>query len=446
MACAAALLASILVALPPYCSSTTEVSNQTRWFVHAYGMGNSSRRDTHYDRQFGSLDLALTALSRKTAVRNVTLLLGRGEHTVSRAFYIDGADSVTISSEERDRNSVFLNVTDNGQIVFAAITFNNSANITLSYLTARLTLTGGMTLFLFTYCDHVIVDESSFVNSLSASSSLIFYNCEQVYISHSMFLFTVNLLEDRNQTASLSFGADRMFPWKETNSPSLTVSDCRFYPNKTVPFVGYGSIGKAHETLIEKSAVISISLMSRDLTVILQRCHVDGLVYAFAVPVAIVMQQGSINNTVMVSSVNISNSKCIVGCGILSAFTNGSFANTITITDSHFINNSAVVEGGAGFGYFDDSSHADQELRNSLHYRRCDFTSNKVVEYFGAGSAFMSLSTGDSTLANVMTTPESDLKTRVQFTDCKFVNNLATRGTVFSKNSVVTFDGFWSVQ
>ena len=434
-----------LVALP-YCIDLSEGGKQTTWLVNSTA-NSSVSHSHHYDRRFDNLSEALAALSIlsiEMKVTNLTLLIGKGKHLIDGKFTIVGCDHLAIASEETNKTSVFLDVAADHSTSISNVQFINNTNIALSYLTARSVVSGGRSTFTFVQCDHVIVKECSFINSLSSSSSLLFFNSESVYILCCTFLFTVTLQENRNTTASLSYVHNVTYR-DDTRRKALNVSNCRFASNETRPFIGYGSIGRDHEVPIQESAVLAIGLWSRNLDIVLNNCQVTGLADAFAVPVLISMLTGSVNNTITLTHFHIFDNMCVTGCGIVSYF-NGSAANTVSITDSSFVNNTAVIEGGAGMGYVSHCPFDAFRQRNSVHYQRCLFADNVAGRAFGGGSAFISFSTQEFLGGNVMQLHESDLQANLKFTDCTFTNNSALRGTVFAKNSDVTFDGDWSVR
>lgn len=444
--------------------------NVTRWYV-----GNSDEAcqilKAEYDSCFDNFDDAMAELAGGQATTNnasnLDLVLAPGQHTLNSTHTIDceGYNAVNMRSQQGSEVTVINGTTDVHDfdlIQKSRLLFFSCSNVSISGVTVDLSSPG--VFFNFTCCQHVSVSDCTFINELGFSGSLYFINTLPVGISNSTFKFTIPPLGPgsglrvpmRNNTGTklvdfviVDDGGDdggRDCVYCPHACQALDVTNSTFEPvsiEQTNTFYGYGSLARSHSRPFQKESLLKVTLRgetARQLTVSITNCHFRRMVFGYGVPLVFYIAERAANNIITLSHSMFRDNECTSGCGLLALFQDNPISNTISVTDTQFINNTAVVEGGAIFALYENLTE-NSSPRNMLDIQRCHFQNNSAKRYFGAGSAVMIYSNKEPTAG--ISEREDPLQAAVNFTDCQFLGNEAVYGTVFVKNSDVQYHGHW---
>jgi hypothetical protein len=437
----------------------TGMTHAERWLV-----GNSmtcSMINDQYSRCFASLEDAMRNLSLDRSISNVTdMILMPGHHSLYSEYTIDceGYRAVSIQAQSSSGETVIngtmntFTATDRNWVIF-----HSCINIHIAGVTVDHSSTGIM--FNFTSCQNVTVTECVFINFLGLSGSLYFLNTLPVNISNSTFNFKIIPLRSPlvKQLTNNTNNGTRLVDFKIVAisdhlkrglhlETALSVYNCTFKnvslaePNS---FYGYGDLARIHQEPFQKGGLLKVSVVGQyalHLIVTISHCHFKRMIFGYGVPVILYVADRASDNVIKLTHSSFEYNECISGCGMIVLFRDDPVNNTISVADTNFTMNTAVVEGGAIFALYESMTSA-MTPRNMVDIQRCNFELNSAIRYFGAGSAVMIYSNQEPTAGR--SESEYPSMSIVSFTDCHFISNEAVYGAVFTKNSDVYFNGSW---
>ena len=440
----------------------------SRWLVHSDNSGScSSTNVEEYSSCVENLENALNSLAQSGSLQdNVTLVLARGNHRLTLPVVFTDVIGFSIVAKDDDKRHVIINATVDKTTTESVgrqtkITFHSSSRFHMSNVTVVMLSEG--TVFNFTGCQNVKIVDCEFVNQFGVSSAILFANSLDVDIHACHFLFQVStafdgigleaihLRKQNNEATILGFViADHISAPLNNSVPmastlALSVTNCKFVPKSKYEMeelAGYVHLGEYHISPLSQISLLQViiaGLSARDINVVISDCYVSGLTIGEGVPTSFLIANKSSGNSILLRNNRIEDNRCISGCGILILFTNNTYNNTMIVSNTTFTNNIALVEGGAVFALLEDL--AQVEIENVLLVDNCVFRANRADTFFGGGSSVMIYSNRDFSGSSVK--GELRRESTVHFNDCTFIDNIAERAAVYTKDTDVTFTGNW---
>ena len=451
---------AILSGLQLQRATTENVTGQILYVANNEHTCQSSRVDCH--KCFASFQDALSALALEQYSSTASdVILAPGQHT----FYSDanytidcrGQKTIRFLSEKGRKEETVINGTTSTKgysfLLKSRLQLISCINVSISDLTVDQSSPG--TMFSFLKCQHVVVNRCTFINKLGLTTSLFFKNTWPVQILDSTFNFTtpsllrdsrqLKLIENERGNRPVYFTMSHVLT-KESDSLAFYVNNCSFQPLASAPasiLYGYVNLARSYNQPFQKGGVMKVVFSGEDvqyMKAIISHCHFRQMVYGYGVPLSLFLNNKTAHNHITLANTTFTGNECVAGCAILALFQDNPSNNTILLTDTDFISNTAVIEGGAVFALYEDVS--SKELpRNELLFKRCNFVDNRATQYFGAGSAVMIYSNKEPLVDNIRR--DDTIEATATFADCQFMSNTAIYGTVFAKNSDIYYCGYW---
>ena len=272
--------------------------------------------------------------------------------------------------------------------------------------------------------------------SYASVSPVSTFNSNNVNFTNCSFLGSSSLHSREFTWSALNITLHQFSPKKrnvtDDTIPTITLTDVVFEQRFDLNYSEYGKVITS-SLLHEQQFTLIISLVgecTNGLTVLLNGCTFRNIQIPLGSPFKLHFTKTTSNNQITIQRCVFTENIAKVGAGMLVIFNDKSYNNSVKVTDTHFDNLFAVVQGGAVNALF-------LSEENLIQFTNCTFVRLYTDPVVGVGAAVSLYS------PKTLNAQSDNRQYQIIIKDSQFINSTSPNGIIFAHRVRIRLKGNW---